>query len=151
MKKHLCTLLCAAFVGLPSAGGLFASTPATHHPVVSPKRPQATRPQSMVQVTIALPYRGEDNYWDITFIDTTTGAGYTFSTSDGTAQSGILGNIPEGTYDVSFSQTHGHHDHFEFYVGCDQTRIASGTSETLYNRTIDSVCYSVIIDCTDYF
>jgi len=55
-----------------------------------------------VQVGITLPYSGNFNNWTITFTNESTNEVFYFQTDDSNFQSGILGNMPAGTYTISF-------------------------------------------------
>jgi hypothetical protein len=67
-----------------------------------------------VQVNIALPYSGNFNNWTITF--STWERSYVFETDDDTFQSGILGTLPAGTYDVTFDSNYFSSEGFDFGI-----------------------------------
>jgi len=67
-----------------------------------------------VEVKIALPYSGNFNNWTITFH--TWERSYVFETDDDTFDSGILGTVPTGTYDVSFDSNYFSWEGFDFGI-----------------------------------
>jgi hypothetical protein len=154
MKNQLCTLICGALVSLLSASDVSAKPAATSF--VTPATPACSsavwmpsdvlRTFSTVQVSILFPYQGQDNYWEITFVDSNYGQ-TSFYTDDNTAATGILGDLPEGVYNVWFHLLHGRHSYFDFYVGCDQTStVRTYERGDVYHATIDAQCNSIVID-----
>jgi len=65
-----------------------------------------TRNEAQVQVGITLPSSGQYNYWDIQFYDSNNNLAYEFFTDDNTFNSGILGNVQPGTYEIDFRNVH---------------------------------------------
>jgi hypothetical protein len=153
MKKQFCTLLCASLMSLLGSGELVAK--ATVPAIISAAHTHSSavwmpndvlRSLSMVQVSILFPYQGQDNYWEITFVDSNYGQ-TSFYTDDNTAATGILGDLPEGVYNVWFHLIHGRHSFFDFYVGCDQTStVRTYERGDVYNATINAQCNSIVID-----
>lgn len=150
MKKYLRTLSCAALVILPGAGHLFSNAvaaplPLAVHPhLVAPIKPART--QSTTDVYITLPYQDLDEGWDIRFVNTATSEELAFSTN-GTSEYHLLGNVPDGVYNVYFSKTQGQHSFFDFYVGCDQTStVRSRDNGIVYNATIGPNCDVITVD-----
>lgn len=153
MKKQFCTLLCASLMSLLGSGSVVAKATAPTVISAAPARSSAVwmpsdviRSLSLVQVSILFPYQGQDNYWEITFVDSNYGQ-TTFYTDDNTAATGVLCDLPEGVYNVWFHLIHGRHSFFDFYVGCDQTStVRTFERGDVYNATINAQCNSIVID-----
>lgn len=151
MKKYLRTLSCAALVILSGAGHLFSNAaaapllpPATRPHLVARAKPART--QSSTDVYITLPSQDLDEGWEVKFVNTTTSEELIFSTN-GTSEYHLLGNVPDGVYNVFFSKTQGQHSFFDFYVGCDQTSIErSRDAGIVYNATIGPNCDVITVD-----
>lgn len=150
MKKYLRTLFCAALVSLPGAGHLFSNAaaaslpPAAHPHLVAPTKPART--QSTTAVYITLPYQDLDQGWDVKFVNTATGEELTFSTN-GNSEYHLLGEVPDGVYNVYFEKTQGQHSFFDFNVGCDQGVVARSRDHgVVYGAKIGLNCDVITVD-----
>lgn len=96
-----------------------------------------------INLPIYLPYSGRYNEWTITFHDVYSSDTYILYSNNSTFNSGILGTVPYGTYNIEFDCPYFPLG-FDFGVYSDTNGITFGPksdSFTKYNQVIDAGSY----------